>query len=119
MSVAFAVFPSPMKPIRIKLWTASVSIACAATAPVRMVVIQSPSRIAKQSPVRESYRRISDEIDGTLSRYLETIFTPPRLRDEMKQGITLTKVLLGASVGLIDNLGGNCESCLYSRASLT
>ena len=46
-SVVLAVFPSPIIPIRVKLRMARVLIACAATVPVLMVMIKSPSISAK------------------------------------------------------------------------
>ena len=75
-NVALAVFPNPIKEIFFASELFSLSIVIAATAPVRIVVIQVPSRNDISSPDTESYSKISPLSAGILFGILDTTFTP-------------------------------------------
>ena len=77
-NVARAVFPNPINAYSLAEEAFKCCIDNAATAPVRIAVIQHPSISAKKSPFVASYSRISLTKAGSRFGKRETTLTPKR-----------------------------------------
>ena len=116
-SVACAVLPSPTKANVSARRVRNVSMASAATAPVRMAVIQLQSISARSSPLRlsKSIRALCNA--GVRPRMRETTFTPKRpYRSGSRQGMVVKKSL---PWGWTEIFAGSWHSCLSRKASRT